>query len=106
MFQCHLKLNLLLTGGGIRKYRLVDFRRSILDRQGLVLRLEYDPFRRAHIALVQYAALPSTTTSSASETTPAIIKSQLQYILAPQNLKPGDTVTASRTNLVHFYVFI
>ena len=83
-------------GGGVRKYRMVDFKRTILDTQGLVERLEYDPFRRAHLALISYP-------SDGSPSTPHVLATKtrrLQYILAPQNLKKGDTVCASRINLV------
>ncbi len=67
-------------GGGHRqRYRLVDFKRSILDVEGTVQRLEYDPNRNAHIALVRYP------------------DGRLQYIIAPQKLKAGDSIMASRS---------
>lgn len=69
-------------GGHKRRYRLVDFKRSILDVEGVVQRLEYDPNRSAHIALVRYP------------------DGRLQYIIAPQNVGPGDVVKASRTQEV------
>jgi large subunit ribosomal protein L2 len=71
-------------GGGVRKYRIVDFKRALLDMDGRVERLEYDPIRRAHIALVSYAQLDG----------------QKQYILAPIGVAPGDVVRASRKELL------
>jgi large subunit ribosomal protein L2 len=61
------------VGGGSRqKYRLIDFRR---DKDGIaakVERLEYDPNRTAHIALLLYA------------------DGERRYILAPKGVKEGD----------------
>ena len=64
-------------GGNRRKYRVIDFKRSKLDMEGKVLRLEYDPNRSAYIALVEYT------------------DGERRYILAPLGLKAGDTVIAS-----------
>lgn len=65
-------------GGGHKKlYRKVDFKRQLLDVQGTVQRLEYDPNRTAFLALIQY-----------TDGTQA-------YILAPQRIKAGDQVIAS-----------
>ena len=63
-------------GGNKKKYRIIDFKRDLVDVPGTVLRLEYDPNRSAHIALIQYEDG---------------VKS---YILAPEGLKVGDTVMA------------
>jgi large subunit ribosomal protein L2 len=41
-------------GGHKRFYRVVDFRRDKLDILGTVERIEYDPNRTAHIALILY----------------------------------------------------
>ncbi|MFT3907272.1 MAG: 50S ribosomal protein L2 [Steroidobacteraceae bacterium] len=61
------------VGGGSRqKYRLIDFRR---DKDGIaatVERVEYDPNRTAHIALLKYA------------------DGERRYILAPKGVKEGD----------------
>jgi len=66
-------------GGNKRLYRFIDFKRSaVFDEQGIVQRLEYDPNRNAHIALVQYR------------------NGVLSYIIAPDGLAPGDTVMSSR----------
>lgn len=61
-------------GGHKRLYRIIDFRR---DKDGIpakVARIEYDPNRSAHIALLHYA------------------DGEKRYILAPLGLRPGDTV--------------
>ena len=63
-------------GGNKRKYRIIDFKRDLLEVPGTVLRLEYDPNRSAFIALVDYGT-------------------EKRYILAPVGLKDGDTVISS-----------
>jgi len=64
-------------GGGNRtKYRVVDFKRQKRDMPATVLRLEYDPNRSAHIALIQYE------------------DGQKSYILAPLGLSVGDKVVS------------
>ena len=65
-------------GGNKRKYRIIDFKRDLLDVPGTVLRLEYDPNRSAFIALVDYGT-------------------EKRYIIAPVGLKAGDTVVSSTT---------
>src|ERR1017187_7636103 len=43
-------------GGGHKKlYRLIDFKRDILDIPASVKAIEYDPNRSAHIALLHYS---------------------------------------------------
>ena len=66
-------------GGHRRRLRLVDFYRWEPGEQRVV-RLEYDPSRSAHIALIQH-----------TET------GRLSYILAPDELVVGDTVESYRT---------
>lgn len=67
-------------GGNKTLYRFIDFKRNaVLDQQAVVQRIEYDPNRNAHIALVQYN------------------NGALSYILAPDTLKQGDSVISSRT---------
>jgi len=61
-------------GGHKRLYRKIDFRREKLDMPARVLRLEYDPNRSAHIALLEYE------------------DGEKRYILAPNKLKVGDSV--------------
>ena len=63
-------------GGNRKKYRIIDFKRNKVDMPATVLTLEYDPNRSAHIALVQYE------------------DGEKRYIVAPQGLKVGDTVTS------------
>ena len=67
-------------GGGHKKlYRTIDFRRDRLDAPATVIRIEYDPNRTAHLALIEYA------------------DKTLNYILAPDGLKVGDTVVSTNT---------
>ena len=42
-------------GGHKQRYRVIDFKRDKDGVPGLVERLEYDPNRTAHIALIKYA---------------------------------------------------
>jgi large subunit ribosomal protein L2 len=64
-------------GGGHKKaYRQIDFKRRKWDTIGTVERIEYDPNRSAHIALIKYE------------------DGELAYILAPQRLGVGDQVVA------------
>jgi large subunit ribosomal protein L2 len=63
-------------GGHKRMYRVIDFRRAKLDVPAKVNAIEYDPNRGARIALLFYA------------------DGDKRYILAPQGLKPGDTVVS------------
>ena len=65
-------------GGGARKlYRVIDFKRNKDDVEGTIARLEYDPNRTCHIALIKYA------------------DGEYRYILAPRGMKVGDTVLSS-----------
>ena len=64
-------------GGNRQKYRVIDFKRSKLDMEAKVLRLEYDPNRSAFIALVEYT------------------DGERRYILAPVGLNVGDSILAS-----------
>ena len=66
-------------GGNRRKYRIIDFKRNKLDMPATVLSLEYDPNRTAHIALIQYE------------------DGEKRYIVAPLDLKVGDTVYSGAT---------
>ena len=61
-------------GGHKRLYRLIDFKRSVIDLEGYVIRLEYDPNRSAYIALIAYP------------------NGKIVYTLAAQGLKPGDKI--------------
>ena len=62
-------------GGGVKKlYRVVDFGQGKIDIPGKIIALEYDPYRTAFIALVEYK------------------DGEKRYILAPQDLKVGDEI--------------
>jgi len=61
-------------GGHKQKYRVIDFRRNKDGIAGVVERLEYDPNRTAHIALVKY------------------LDGERRYILAPKGLKAEDRI--------------
>jgi len=65
-----------IGGGHKQKYRVIDFKRNKLDIPARVATIEYDPNRSARIALLVYA------------------DGEKRYILAPLNLKVGDTVLA------------
>src|SRR6202046_4196190 len=63
------------VGGGSRqKYRIIDFKRDKDGVAGVVERLEYDPNRTSHIALVLYK------------------DGERRYILAPKGIKAGDEI--------------
>lgn len=67
-------------GGNRKKYRIIDFKRDKTDMEATVLRIEYDPNRSAHIALIEY------TDGTKS------------YILAPEGLKAGDKVESGASS--------
>lgn len=66
--------------GHKKLYRKIDFKRNILDLSGVVLNIQYDPFRNVPIALIKY--------------TPTLFK----YILYIKDLKEGDTIISSYNN--------
>jgi len=70
-------------GGGHKQfYRIIDFKRNKLNVPGTVERLEYDPNRTAHIALIKY------------------IDGERRYILAPSKIKVGHKVlSAEKTEI-------
>jgi large subunit ribosomal protein L2 len=61
-------------GGHKQRYRVIDFKRAKDGVPGKIERLEYDPNRSAHLALVLYA------------------DGERRYIIAPKGLKAGATV--------------
>jgi len=63
-------------GGHKRHYRIVDFRRNKDGIPGVVERLEYDPNRSAHLALVKYS------------------DGERRYILAPKGVEAGASVVS------------
>ena len=74
---CYGRITSRRRGGGHKKlYRIVDFKRDIIDVPATVMAIEYDPYRTAYIALVQYQNEEKTK----------------RYIIAPDGMKKGDTV--------------
>jgi len=63
-------------GGHKRRYRVIDFRRDKIGIPAKVFSIEYDPNRTSRLALLHYA------------------DGEKRYILAPEGLKVGATVTA------------
>jgi large subunit ribosomal protein L2 len=61
-------------GGHKQRYRLVDFKRDKDGVPGVVERLEYDPNRSAHLALIKYA------------------DGERRYILAPKGVDVGTPI--------------
>lgn len=65
-------------GGHKQRYRVVDFKRNKDGVACRVERIEYDPNRSAHIALVVYA------------------DGERSYIIAPQGIKAGEQLSTGR----------
>jgi large subunit ribosomal protein L2 len=65
-----------IGGGHKQKYRIIDFRRDKIDIPGKVASIEYDPYRSARIALINYA------------------DGEKRYILAPLDLAVGSIIMA------------
>lgn len=63
-------------GGAKQRYRIIDFKRNKDGIAAKVERIEYDPNRTAHIALLLYA------------------DGERRYIIAPKGLQAGDTVVS------------
>ncbi len=61
-------------GGHKRHYRIIDFKRNKDGVVGVVERLEYDPNRSAHIALIKYT------------------DGERRYIIAPKGVKAGSEI--------------
>ncbi len=64
-------------GGHKRLYRIIDFKRDKIDIPGVVETIEYDPNRSAFISLIKYK------------------DGEKRYILAPLDLRVGQTVISS-----------
>ena len=64
-------------GGHKQRYRILDFKRNKVGVPAVVERIEYDPNRTAHVALLKY------------------LDGERAYIVAPKNLKAGDRVVAA-----------
>ena len=65
-------------GGNRQKYRIIDFKRNKLDVPATVKTIEYDPNRTVFISLIEYT------------------DGEKAYILAPADIKVGDTVISSK----------
>ena len=65
-----------IGGGHKQRYRLIDFKRDKHKVPAKVFSIEYDPNRTSRIALLHYA------------------DGEKRYIIAPDGLKVGDTVTS------------
>jgi len=61
-------------GGHKQRYRIVDFKRDKDGIVGVVERLEYDPNRSAHLALIKYA------------------DGERRYIIAPKGVRAGSEI--------------
>ncbi|MEM7503846.1 MAG: 50S ribosomal protein L2 [Pseudomonadota bacterium] len=61
-------------GGHKQRYRIIDFKRDKDGIPGVVERIEYDPNRSAHLALVKYS------------------DGERRYILAPKGMRGGDPI--------------
>ena len=64
-------------GGHKQHYRIIDFKRDKIDITGKIERIEYDPNRTAHIALVLYK------------------DGERRYIVAPKGLQIGQEIMSS-----------
>lgn len=74
----HGKITVRHIGGGAKQYyRLIDYSRHKFDVPAIVEAIEYDPARRARIALIKYQ------------------DGVKKYMIAPVSLKPGDEVMSS-----------
>jgi len=67
-------------GGHKQHYRIVDFRRDKDGIPAVVERLEYDPNRTSHIALLKYK------------------DGERRYIIAPRGVSAGDTLMSGSTS--------
>lgn len=65
-----------IGGGHKQQYRLIDFKRDKDSVPGKIERLEYDPNRTSHIALILYK------------------DGERRYIVAPAGLKTGDEIVS------------
>jgi len=65
-------------GGHKQRYRLIDFKRDKDGIPGIVERLEYDPNRTAHLALIKYA------------------DGERRYIIAPKGLSAGASILSGQ----------
>ncbi len=75
------RITIWFRGGGHKqRYRVIDFRRDKTNVPAKVAAIEYDPNRSARIALLTYA------------------DGEKRYILAPDGLKVGQTISTGETS--------
>jgi large subunit ribosomal protein L2 len=75
----HGRITSRRRGGGHKQlYRMIDFVRSKVDMEATVERIEYDPNRTCHIALLKYE------------------DGTLSYIIAPQKVAVGDRLVSGQ----------
>ena len=72
-----------MGAGHKNKYRMIDFYRKKDDLKAKVERIEYDPNRSAHVALVKYE------------------DGTVNYILAPSKIKIGDEIVSGRNKEIN-----
>ena len=69
------KMTMRYIGGGHKKkLRIIDFKRNKPKIKGKIVNIEYDPFRTAFIALVNFS------------------DGEKKYIICPDGVKVGDTI--------------
>lgn len=84
---CYGRITSRRRGGGHKRlYRIIDFKRDIVDVPATVIAIEYDPNRTAFLALVEYQT------------------GQKRYIIAPDGLKKGDTILTTSKRQSEFPV--
>lgn len=71
-----------IGGGHKQRYRIIDFKRDKDGINGKVERLEYDPNRSAHIALILY------------------VDGERRYVIAPNGVKAGDVICSGSDSLI------
>lgn len=64
-------------GGAKRRYRIIDFGQEKINQKGKVIAIEYDPYRTAFLALIEYE------------------NGKKGYILAPADIKINDEIVCS-----------
>jgi large subunit ribosomal protein L2 len=69
-------------GGHKRRYRLIDFKRNLVDVKGNVVSIEYDPNRNCNIALINYE------------------NGEKRYIIHPEKLKIGDNILSGKNQQI------
>lgn len=75
------KITVRHQGGGAKQHvRVIDYRRDKFDIPAKAVSIEYDPSRGARISLLVYK------------------DGEKRYIVAPDNLKVGDTLVSSKTS--------